>query len=77
MPHVHFHIIPRPDTHAPPSTRLQASFVIFGRGPRDDLEGDEAVRLTRLMRAELAEEVARVREQEGLELDGGDEKSKL
>lgn len=50
---------------------------MFGRGPRDDLEGDEAVRLTRLMRAELAEEVARVREQEGLELDGGDEKSKL
>lgn len=52
---------------------------MFGRGQRDELDDDEAEELVRQLRAELAKEVARVKEEEGVDLDvdepgdGGDD----
>jgi hypothetical protein len=42
---------------------------MFGRGQREDLDDEEAEELARLLREELAREVARVKDQEGVDLD--------
>lgn len=42
---------------------------MFGRGQRDELDDDEAADLASKLRAELAKEVARVKEEEGVDLD--------
>ncbi|KAH8428112.1 uncharacterized protein LDX57_005817 [Aspergillus melleus] len=68
VPHVHFHVIPRPATNAPPSGG-KVSFVMFGRGQRDELDDEEGEKLAGLLREELAKEVGRVKEQEGVDLD--------
>lgn len=50
------------------------SFVMFGRGQRDELDDDEGEALARLLRVELAREAQRVKKEEGVDLDleGGD-----
>ncbi|KAK0647726.1 Hit family protein 1 [Lasiodiplodia hormozganensis] len=54
VPHVHFHIIPRPSQ----MPELQnKSWAMFGRGQRDDLDDDEAGRLAEELRMVLREEV--------------------
>lgn len=68
VPHVHFHVIPRPATNAPPSGG-KVSFVMFGRGQRDELDDEEGEKLAGLLREELAREVGRVRKEEGIDLD--------
>ncbi|KAK2752853.1 hypothetical protein FQN55_005987 [Onygenales sp. PD_40] len=67
VPHVHFHIVPRPplDTNTP----AKGGWMMFGRGQRDELDDDEAAETVALLRAELAKEVLRVREVEGVDLD--------
>ena len=60
MPHVHFHIIPRPALT--PELRNR-SFTMFGRGQRSELDGEEAEVLAGKLRAELEAELAR--EEEG------------
>ncbi|EEH40811.1 HIT domain-containing protein [Paracoccidioides lutzii Pb01] len=67
VPHVHFHIIPRPplDTRTP----TKGGWRMFGRGQRDELDDDEAQETVALLRAELAKEVIRVKEEEGVDLD--------
>jgi hypothetical protein len=42
---------------------------MFGRGQRDELDDDEGQELARLLRVELAKEVASVKEKEGVDLD--------
>lgn len=42
---------------------------MFGRGHREDLDDEEADELARLLREELAREVAKVKELEGVDLD--------
>lgn len=42
---------------------------MFGRGPRDELDDDEGRVLAKGMREELAREVKRIRETEGVDLD--------
>ncbi|KAL4920224.1 HIT-like domain-containing protein [Aspergillus aurantiobrunneus] len=69
VPHVHFHIVPRPPLGAA-STSAKMSFVMFGRGQREDLDDEEAEKLVRVLRGEVAREVARVREVEGIALEG-------
>jgi hypothetical protein len=54
VPHVHFHIIPRPATM--PEIRNK-SWTMFGRGQRDDLDDDEGARMAAEMRKALREEV--------------------
>lgn len=68
VPHVHFHVIPRPNTDVVP-TGTKMSWVMFGRGQRDDLDDEEGEQLARAMREELAREVIRIKESEGIDLD--------
>jgi diadenosine tetraphosphate (Ap4A) HIT family hydrolase len=63
VPHVHFHIIPRPSLT--PELRNR-SFTMFGRGQRSDLDEDEAAELAKNLRAELARELERIAEREKL-----------
>ncbi|KAF2145462.1 uncharacterized protein K452DRAFT_200245, partial [Aplosporella prunicola CBS 121167] len=57
VPHVHFHVIPRPP--AKPELKNK-SWTMFGRGQRDDLDDDEAAALAGEMRRVLLEEVERL-----------------
>jgi diadenosine tetraphosphate (Ap4A) HIT family hydrolase len=54
VPHVHFHIIPRPATM--PEIKNK-SWTMFGRGQRDDLDDDDGAKMAREMRRVLREEV--------------------
>ena len=57
VPHVHFHIIPRPATM--PEIKNK-SWTMFGRGQRDDLDDDEGARIAGEMRRVLREEVGKM-----------------
>ncbi|KAJ5762377.1 uncharacterized protein N7511_005759 [Penicillium nucicola] len=67
VPHVHFHIIPRPATGA----NQRSSFAMFGRGQREELDDDEGEALARELRLELVEEVKRIQRDEGVDLTQG------
>ncbi|KAK8216513.1 HIT-like domain-containing protein [Phyllosticta capitalensis] len=54
VPHVHFHIIPRP---ASLPALQNKSWTMFGRGSREDLDDDEAAALAARMRNTLRVEV--------------------
>jgi diadenosine tetraphosphate (Ap4A) HIT family hydrolase len=60
VPHVHFHIIPRPAEMAELKNK---SWSMFGRGQREELDEDEAEALA----AELREELAKIVEGLGFE----------
>jgi diadenosine tetraphosphate (Ap4A) HIT family hydrolase len=63
VPHVHFHIIPRPALT--PELRNR-SFTMFGRGQRSELDDDEAADLSTKLREEVRREVERVTNRERL-----------
>jgi diadenosine tetraphosphate (Ap4A) HIT family hydrolase len=69
VPHVHFHIIPRPPLVSADAMAASPSWTMFGRGRREDLDDDEGEELARLLREELAREVKRVKQEEGIDLD--------
>ena len=71
VPHAHFHIIPRPPLDG--RTPTSGGWIMFGRGQRDELDDDEAEDLVRLLRSELAKEVKRVKEGEGVDLEDDDD----
>ncbi|POR34650.1 Nitrilase and fragile histidine triad fusion protein NitFhit [Tolypocladium paradoxum] len=52
VPHMHFHLIPRPEIRA--SGRFRESFTMFGRGRREELDDDEAERLAEEVRRQVA-----------------------
>lgn len=56
VPHVHFHVIPRPALT--PELRNR-SFTMFGRGQRSELDEEEAVVLAAKLRVELEVEMGR------------------
>lgn len=60
MPHVHFHVIPRPGDRIPQISNR--SWTMFGRGMRQDLDEEEAEKIAREMREELRKEVRRLEE---------------
>ncbi|KAG7287457.1 hypothetical protein NEMBOFW57_006968 [Staphylotrichum longicolle] len=60
VPHMHFHVIPRPELRDKRSERFTAT--MFGRGQRDDLDEEEAAGLAERVRRAVAEVV---REDEG------------
>ncbi|RHZ68549.1 uncharacterized protein CDV56_109663 [Aspergillus thermomutatus] len=68
VPHVHFHVIPRPPLDPAP-TAAKMSFVMFGRGQRDELDDEEGETLAKALREEMAKEVRRVEESEGVDLN--------
>ncbi|KAF4587895.1 histidine triad-like protein [Ophiocordyceps camponoti-floridani] len=53
VPHMHFHLIPRPEIRA--SGRVCESFTMFGRGTRDDLDEDDAEMLVDALRRHVAD----------------------
>ena len=57
VPHVHFHIIPRPETI--PEIKNK-SWTMFGRGQRDDLDDEEGAKMAGEMRRVLREEVEKM-----------------
>jgi diadenosine tetraphosphate (Ap4A) HIT family hydrolase len=57
VPHVHFHIIPRPEGVANIPNR---SWTMFGKGTRDDLDDEEGERRAKEIREALREEVNRL-----------------
>ncbi|KAF2276183.1 HIT-like protein [Westerdykella ornata] len=57
VPHVHFHIIPRPETM--PQIKNK-SWTMFGRGQRDDLDDEEGASLAAEMRRVLREELQKM-----------------
>ena len=42
---------------------------MFGRGQREDLDDEEGEKLANAMKVEMAKEVRRVRDEEGVDLD--------
>ncbi|KAJ5482653.1 Hit family protein 1 [Penicillium diatomitis] len=72
VPHVHFHIIPRPSDFA-----HKPSFAMFGRGQRHELDDEEGAELARAMRVELELEVERIKRDEGIDLSQKPGKGKL
>ncbi|KAK4134447.1 HIT-like protein [Trichocladium antarcticum] len=52
VPHMHFHVIPRPELRDKRSERFTAT--MFGRGQRDDLDEEEAGELAERVRREVA-----------------------
>lgn len=71
VPHVHFHIVPRPPLDRP----MPSSYVMFGRGQRDELDEEEGEKVAADIRGELAREILRIRDVEGVDLDVGAGKS--
>ncbi|KAI1930514.1 hypothetical protein LOZ66_002621 [Ophidiomyces ophidiicola] len=67
VPHAHFHIIPRPPLERSPQPG--ASWVMFGRGQRDELDDDDGRRLAGQLRGAIAQEIIRVKQAEGIDLD--------
>ena len=57
VPHVHFHIIPRPETM--PELKSK-SWTMFGRGQRDELDDDDGATLAAEMRRVLRGEVEKM-----------------
>lgn len=71
VPHVHFHIVPRPPLDQPASAnKNKTSYIMFGKGQRDELDEEEGEVLAGEIRGELAREVRRVRDVEGVDLEG-------
>ncbi|PHH65046.1 hypothetical protein CDD81_3444 [Ophiocordyceps australis] len=62
VPHVHYHLIPRPEIRA--SGRFSESFTMFGRGRREELDDEEAEQLAEELRQNLAAVVRQEMEQE-------------
>ncbi|KAF2255648.1 HIT-like protein [Trematosphaeria pertusa] len=58
VPHVHFHIIPRPETMPQIQNK---SWTMFGRGQRDDLDDEDGARIAGEMRRVLRDEVERMK----------------
>jgi diadenosine tetraphosphate (Ap4A) HIT family hydrolase len=54
VPHVHFHIIPRPESKPEIKSR---SWTMFGRGQRDELDDGEGAKVAGEMRKVLREEL--------------------
>ncbi|KAG5941611.1 hypothetical protein E4U53_007388 [Claviceps sorghi] len=70
VPHMHYHIIPRPEIRA--RGKMHESFTMFGRGQREELDEEEAATLAARIRGEVA---CLMREED--EEDGLREKVKL
>lgn len=74
VPHLHFHVIPRPEIRA--SGRFSESFTMFGRGVRGELDEGEAAELAGRLREEVRAVMAGV-EGDGVDDDFGVDMAKL
>ncbi|KAK3323863.1 HIT-like domain-containing protein [Cercophora scortea] len=55
VPHMHFHVIPRPELRSRGAERFTAT--MFGRGQREELDEEEAAPLAESIRVAVAEVV--------------------
>ena len=62
VPHVHFHIIPRPETVPSMENR---SWTMFGRGRRDDLDDVEGEKTAKQIRDALRQEIQQAIKERG------------
>lgn len=62
VPHMHYHIIPRPEIRA--QGRWSEKFTMFGRGQRTDLDAEDGENLADMVRSEIAKVL---KEEEGSE----------
>lgn len=69
VPHVHFHIIPRPIGSNIPTTKQQATFLMSSRRMREDLDDEETAAAVKLIRTAINEEVIRIKKEEGVDLE--------
>ncbi|CAN8102689.1 unnamed protein product [Discula destructiva] len=69
VPHMHFHIIPRPEIRA--QGRWSEKFTMFGRGQRTDLDAEDGVSLAESVRAEVARVLREESGAEGAGVRGG------
>lgn len=53
VPHVHYHVIPRPEIRA--QGRWSERFTMFGRGQRSDLDPEDGERLAALVRRHVVD----------------------
>ena len=53
VPHMHFHLIPRPEIRA--AGRYSESFTMFGRGRREELDDQDAETLANQLRASIVD----------------------
>lgn len=67
VPHVHFHIVPRPPHGALPTLK-QTSYTMFARGRRSELDEEDTLVLASQIREQIAIEVQDVKEKEGIDL---------
>ncbi|ROW16623.1 hypothetical protein VPNG_01487 [Cytospora leucostoma] len=51
VPHMHFHVIPRPEIRA--QGRWSEKFTMFGRGQRSDLDAEDGEQLAERVRREV------------------------
>lgn len=56
VPHMHYHIIPRPEIRA--QGRWSEKFTMFGRGQRSDLDPEDGESLAETVREEIAKILA-------------------
>ncbi|PNY24310.1 Nitrilase and fragile histidine triad fusion protein NitFhit [Tolypocladium capitatum] len=66
VPHMHYHLIPRPEIRA--SGRFSESFTMFGRGRREELDDDEADKLAEELRRQVAVVLREEQQQEQRQL---------
>ncbi|KJR84900.1 HIT domain protein [Sporothrix schenckii 1099-18] len=64
VPHMHFHIIPRPDIRR--QGRWSERFTMFGRGQRTDLDEQEGMRLAEKVRSNLARVLCEEKASDGI-----------
>lgn len=73
VPHMHYHIIPRPEIRA--QGRWSEKFTMFGRGQRTDLDAEDGENLADKVRVEIAKVLSEEAEGVGKRYDGQDIKS--
>jgi diadenosine tetraphosphate (Ap4A) HIT family hydrolase len=62
VPYVHFHIIPRPgEGKGSEMTDAERKNIALGKGPREKLSAEEGMEISKLVRAEIENEVKRLK----------------
>lgn len=62
VPHMHYHVIPRPEIRA--QGRWSEKFTMFGRGQRTDLDAEDGENLAERVRDEVARALGEEEEEE-------------
>ena len=64
VPHVHFHIIPRPGEGSAVVAQSERAWLMFGRGRREELDEEEGAEMARRLREAVRTELREGQEEE-------------